>query len=118
MSNLFQTDEMGNVIISESIQDDYVPDDNEILAEQAEGLAQDALVYRPSHYTQFAIEPIEFIMRNGLGFAQGNIVKYTLRAGSKLYPGKTAEESEIIDLEKVRRYAEMRINQIKGKDVL
>jgi hypothetical protein len=29
-----------------------------------------------------------------------------------------AVKSEITDLEKVRRYAEMRINQLKGQEVL
>ena len=76
------------------------------------------VVTRPDHYTKFKVEPVTFIMGNNLGFAIGNIVKYAVRAGSKLYPGKTAVESEILDLEKVRRYAEMRINQLRDKAVL
>lgn len=76
------------------------------------------IVTRPEHYTKFKVEPITFIMGNNLGFAVGNIIKYAVRAGSKLYPGKDAVESEILDLEKVRRYAEMRINQLRGKDLL
>jgi len=76
------------------------------------------VITRPEHYTKFAVEPVTFIMGNNLGFAIGNIIKYAVRAGSKLYPGKDATESEILDLEKVRRYAEMRINQLRGAKVL
>ncbi len=76
------------------------------------------IVNKPSHYTRYNIEPIEFIMRNGLDMATGNIVKYALRAGHKNYEGKDPCESAIIDLQKVIRYAEMRINLIKGEDIL
>ena len=79
---------------------------------------QDDKVYRPSHYTEYKVEPIEFIMTNGLDFATGNIIKYALRAGKKQYEGMTIDESAITDLEKVRRYAEMRINCIKGDSPL
>jgi len=75
-------------------------------------------VYLPSHYTSFPIEPITFIMLNELPFWQGNIVKYALRAGNKLYPNCDELQSAIKDLEKSRRYAEMRINQLKGKTEL
>jgi hypothetical protein len=77
-----------------------------------------AIVRRPTHYAKFAIEPITFIMVNGFEFWRGNIIKYAARAGSKAYDGMDAVKSEITDLEKVRRYAEMRINQLKGEDVL
>jgi len=76
------------------------------------------LVVRPRHYTRFTIEPVEFIMRNDLPFHVGNIVKYVCRAGHKLYDGRDAVESEVLDLEKVRRYAEMRINQLRDKPTL
>ena len=75
-------------------------------------------VVRPDHYTKYEIEPITFIMLNGMEFWRGNIIKYAARAGSKQYDGLDAVESEITDLEKVRRYAEMRINQLKGEGVL
>jgi|TARA_R110002126_G_scaffold106295_5_gene241172 hypothetical protein len=57
-------------------------------------------------------------MRNGLPFHIGNIIKYSLRAGFKLYEGMDEDESEIVDLGKVIRYAEMRINQLKGDSIL
>lgn len=78
----------------------------------------ESIVYQPSHYTAYKVEPVTFIMANDLSFWAGNVVKYCLRAGKKLYPGMDAVESEITDLEKVRRYAEMRINQLKGNDIL
>lgn len=31
------------------------------------------------HYSRFEIEPLEFIQRNGLGFCEGNIIKYVCR---------------------------------------
>ncbi|WFG40873.1 kinase [Paracoccus phage ParKuw1] len=78
----------------------------------------DSIVTRPSHYTKWVIEPITFIMRNKMEFWRGNIIKYAARAGSKLYDGMDEVQSEIADLEKVRRYAEMRINELKGEEVL
>jgi hypothetical protein len=32
-----------------------------------------------SHYKNFAIEPIEFIHKNGIGFCEGNAIKYLVR---------------------------------------
>lgn len=72
-------------------------------------------VYKPNHYAKWNIEPITYIMRNGMEFWRGNIIKYASRAGSKTYDGMDEIESEITDLEKVRRYAEMRINQLRGE---
>lgn len=75
----------------------------------------DDIINKPSHYTQYQIEPITFIMRNGLDFWRGNIIKYVCRAGAKAYPDQTMLESEVTDLRKVIRYAEMRINQLNGE---
>jgi len=76
------------------------------------------IVNEPKHYARWAIEPITYIMRNGFEFWRGNIVKYASRAGYKLYEGKTQVESEVIDLEKVQRYCQMRINQLNGEEKL
>lgn len=80
----------------------------------------DDKVHRPSHYTDYEIEPIQFIMRNDpKGFyVRGNVCKYAYRAGKKQYDGLTLVESEIRDWDKIRRYSEMRINQLKGEEVL
>lgn len=76
------------------------------------------IVHEPDHYSRWPIEPITFIMRNGFEFWRGNIIKYASRAGYKIYDGKDQEQSEITDLQKVIRYAEMRINQINGETKL
>lgn len=72
-------------------------------------------IFLPQHYTRMKIQPITFILGNDMEFWRGNIVKYASRAGFKLYEGKTAEESELIDLGKVIRNAELRMNIIKEK---
>jgi hypothetical protein len=53
-----------------------------------------------SHYKDLAIQPLEFIVKNGLDFLQGNVVKYVIRY--KLKGG-------IEDLEKARHYLDMMI---------
>ena len=73
------------------------------------------VVEEPGHYTRWKIEPITYIMQNGMDFWRGNIIKYASRAGFKNYPGADVVKSEITDLRKVIRYAEMRINQLNGK---
>jgi hypothetical protein len=63
----------------------------------------------PDHYAQFPIEPIIFIQRNRFEFWRGNVIKYVCRAGYK--------DDEIKDLQKAKRYIEMRINELKGKEI-
>jgi hypothetical protein len=53
-----------------------------------------------SHYKDMAIQPIEYIHKNGLGFCEGNIVKYITRWKTK---------NGIEDLKKVIHYAELMI---------
>tara|TARA_A100001011_G_C14299533_1_gene840089 strand:+ start:936 stop:1187 length:252 start_codon:yes stop_codon:yes gene_type:complete len=74
------------------------------------------LITKPKHYEQYIIEPISFIMKNGLEFWRGNVIKYCVRAGSKMYDGMDKVQSEITDLQKCIRYCEMRINQLEGKE--
>lgn len=76
------------------------------------------VVNEPEHYARWEIEPITYIMSNSFDFWRGNIIKYASRAGFKSYDGKTKDASEILDLQKVIRYAEMRINQLKGEEKL
>jgi hypothetical protein len=78
----------------------------------------EGIVTKPPHYTRWAIEPIEFLFRNRVEGHIFNIVKYSMRAGHKLYPGMDAVQSEIVDLKKAARYIEMRINLLEGKEVL
>tara|TARA_R100000278_G_scaffold103235_1_gene79686 strand:- start:201 stop:452 length:252 start_codon:yes stop_codon:yes gene_type:complete len=70
-------------------------------------------INKPDHYANNMIEPADFIMYNNLSFWKGNIIKYVVRAGIK-QSHPTIIESEINDLKKVIRYAEMRINQLEG----
>jgi hypothetical protein len=75
-------------------------------------------VDNPTHYTRWKIEPVTFVMRNGMEFWRGNIIKYASRAGFKAYGDQGPIQSEINDLRKVIRYAEMRINQLNGETEL
>ena len=60
-----------------------------------------------NHYRVLPIQPIEFILKNNLGFCEGNVVKYIVRHRLK---GGTE------DLEKARHYINLLIeNQKKGK---
>ena len=78
----------------------------------------EGIVIKPSHYTRWTIEPIEFLYRNRVEGHIFNIVKYSMRAGHKLYPGMDAVQSEIVDLKKAARNIEMRINLLEGREVL
>jgi hypothetical protein len=72
------------------------------------------VVETPSHYARWVIEPATFIMTNAFEFWRGNIVKYACRAGYKQYDGQDMIQSEITDLKKIIRYAEMRIEQLES----
>jgi hypothetical protein len=49
----------------------------------------------PKHYADFAIQPYDFITKNGLGFAEGNVIKYVCRWRNK---------NGVEDLKKAREY--------------
>ena len=55
----------------------------------------------PPHY-QLGIQPIDYIQANGLGFCEGNIVKYITRYQNK---------SGIEDLRKARDYIDRLIQE-------
>ena len=59
-----------------------------------------------NHYKDFAIQPVEFITRNGLGFCAGNVIKYTCRYQKK---------GGIEDLRKARHYLDLLIELTEGK---
>lgn len=56
----------------------------------------------PQHYNKHAIQPINFILSNNLGFCEGNIIKYICR-----YKDKGGVE----DLKKARQYIDFLINK-------
>lgn len=60
-----------------------------------------------SHYNKMKIQPVTFIMANGLSYAQGNVIKYVSR-----YLHKNGVE----DLEKAKQYIDFMIDQIKSDD--
>lgn len=78
-------------------------------------MPEEDVVNKPAHYSRWVIEPITYTMRNDMEFWRGNIIKYASRAGFKVYDGMSQVESEITDLKKVIRYAEMRIRLLDGE---
>jgi len=59
-----------------------------------------------SHYKKYQIQPIEFIVKNNIGFVEGNIIKYILRF---------KEKGGVQDLEKAKHYIELLIDSTKSK---
>jgi hypothetical protein len=59
----------------------------------------------PDHYTRFEIEPVEFVMRNNIGYAEGNVIKYVCRYDAK---------EGLVDLYKARRYLDFLIGREEG----
>lgn len=53
-----------------------------------------------SHYKDMAIQPVEFIHANGIGYLEGNVIKYVSRWRKK---------NGIADLEKARHYIDLLI---------
>lgn len=61
----------------------------------------------PEHYTQGAIEPIDFIRSQSMGFLAGNVIKYVTRYRFKGNP--------IDDLRKAAQYLEWLIDEETNK---
>lgn len=59
-----------------------------------------------SHYKNMAIQPVEYILANNLGFIEGNIIKYASRWQSK---------GGIKDLEKIKHFADLLIEDVRSK---
>jgi hypothetical protein len=78
------------------------------LPEPGTKVTEDSDPTNPSHYRQYEIQPIDFIMRNNLPFWMSNVIKYVMRADRK---------AGIEDLRKAQKYIEFRINQLEGKDI-
>lgn len=53
-----------------------------------------------AHYKSRAIQPVQYIHANGLGFCEGNVIKYVTRWASK---------GGLADLEKAKHYIELLI---------
>lgn len=60
-----------------------------------------------THYTDMAIQPIEFIEANKLGFMEGNIIKYAAR-----HKAKNGAE----DIRKIIHYAKLILKYQYGEE--
>jgi hypothetical protein len=58
-----------------------------------------------NHYKKYKIQPVEFIIKNNIGFVEGNIIKYVLRFKDK---------GGIADLKKAKHYIELLIDSSKS----
>ena len=59
-----------------------------------------------NHYLKYKIQPVEFIIKNNIGFVEGNIIKYILRF---------KEKGGVEDLLKAKHYIELLIDLSKSK---
>ena len=60
------------------------------------------------HYKDMAIQPIQYIIANGLGFSEGSIVKYISRYQAKGTP--------IDDLRKIKQFCDFLIAEELRKE--
>jgi hypothetical protein len=60
-----------------------------------------------NHYKNFKIQPVEFIILNGIGFGEGNVIKYVCRHKHK---------NGIEDLKKARHYIDLLIQLEYGNE--
>ena len=60
----------------------------------------------PNYYTRYKILPTEFILKNKLGFCEGNVIKYICRY---------KEKNGIEDLRKAIKYIEILIEEEEKK---
>lgn len=58
-----------------------------------------------SHYKDMAIQPVEYIHRNKLGFCEGSVIKYVTRWRAK---------GGVADLEKARHFIDLLIELEQG----
>jgi hypothetical protein len=59
-----------------------------------------------NHYKKYKIQPIEFILKNNIGFCEANIIKYVLRF---------KEKGGVNDLLKAQHYIELLIDSTKSR---
>lgn len=60
------------------------------------------------HYSKMAIQPIDYILGNGLGYCEGNIIKYVSRWKNK---------NGVEDLKKARHYIDLLIESEEPIDM-
>lgn len=59
-----------------------------------------------NHYKAMAIQPVEYVHRNGLGFVEGSVIKYVSRWRAK---------GGIADLKKARHFLDLLIELEQSK---
>ncbi len=59
-----------------------------------------------NHYADMKIQPIEYTLANGLGFCEGNVLKYISRWKNK---------NGVEDLKKARHYLDMLIDDVENE---
>ncbi|NQX84074.1 MAG: hypothetical protein HRS57_02655, partial [Mycoplasmataceae bacterium] len=69
----------------------------------------------PEYYKCTGDDAITFSFNNQIEPCGATVVKYLARKGKKIHPGKTALESERIDIEKSISYLNRRLKQIDKK---
>lgn len=62
-----------------------------------------------SHYQKYQIEPKDFIIKNGLSWAAGNVIKYVVRY---------ADKNGIEDLEKAKQNLDFLICELREKEAV
>jgi hypothetical protein len=60
---------------------------------------------KPKHYEQ-TITPIDFVLKNQLGFCEGNVIKYICRY---------KEKNGVEDLKKAKQYIDFLIDEYETK---
>ena len=60
-----------------------------------------------THYKDMAIQPVEFILANNVGYMEGHVIKYVCRWRQK---------GGVQDLEKARHFLAMLIELEKGRE--
>ena len=78
-----------------------------MLSKGANGTSALDIQVAGSHYKDLAIQPVEYIHANNIGYFEGNVVKYVSRWKAK---------NGIKDLEKAKHYIELLI-ELETKDV-
>lgn len=59
-----------------------------------------------SHYKDMAIQPVEFITKNNIGYCEGNVIKYVCRWKNK---------NGVEDLKKARHYIDLLIDAVSSE---
>ena len=92
-------------------KNDWTPEEEEVmqsmLSKGANGTSALDVQVAGNHYKDLAIQPVEYIHANGIGYFEGNVIKYVSRWRAK---------NGIKDLEKAKHYIELLI-ELESKNV-